>query len=62
MILTKIHANTQAKTRRNAQFNNLLLIIKEFELGLNLGKKPSLSKARLINKQVFEIVKGISNT
>ena len=62
MIVTKIQPRTVVKTRQNAQFNNLLLIIKEFELGLNLGKKPSSSKARLINKQVFEIVKGISNT
>jgi hypothetical protein len=61
MILTKIQSKTQVKTRQSAHFNNLLLIIKEFELGLNLGKKPSLNKAKLINKQVFEIVKGISN-
>ena len=62
MLFTKIRSKSQVKTRQKNQFNNLLLIIKEFELGLYLGKKPSRTKARLINKQVFEIVKGISNT
>jgi hypothetical protein len=61
MLFTKIRSKSQVKTRQNVQFYSLLLLIKEFELGLNLGEKPSKTQTKLINKQVFEIVKGFSN-
>ena len=60
MLLTKIKSNFQVKTREITQFNSLLILIKEFELGLCLGKKPNKTKSSLINKQVFRIVKAMS--
>ena len=60
MLLTKIRSSSQVKTKEIIQFNSLLTLIKEFELGLCLGKKPNKTKSRLINKQVFRIVKVMS--
>jgi len=59
MILTR---NLKSKSRSKTAFDTYIQIIKEFELGLNLGKIPTKAEYKKINKQVNQIVKGFSNT
>jgi hypothetical protein len=59
MILTR---NLNSRQRSKTAFDAYMLIIKEFELGLNLGKVPTRAEYKKINKQVSQIVKELSNT
>ena len=60
MIL--IRTTPKLKSRRQTHYQNLLSLIREFELGYNLSRKPNPEELKKIKKQVFEIVKRLSNT